>query len=53
MTNNIFYPMRSVRQPRLVGSILSEMLHSSSPLAKGYRQFVASKEKSAEKGGEL
>lgn len=31
-------------EPRLLGSILSEMLHSDSPLAVGYRQYIASKE---------
>ncbi len=36
--------------PRPIGAILTEMLHSDSPLAKGYRKFVASKESSAEKG---
>ena len=31
-------------EPRLLGSILSQMLHSDSPLAVGYRQYIASKE---------
>jgi hypothetical protein len=31
-------------EPRLLGSILSEMLHGSSPLAIGYRQYIASRE---------
>lgn len=39
--------------PRPVGDILTKMLRSNSPLAKGYRNFLASKENSAEKGGEL
>jgi hypothetical protein len=39
--------------PRLLGSIISEMLHSDSPLAMGYRKFLANIENSAEKGGEL
>jgi hypothetical protein len=40
------------RVPRLLGDILTKMLHSDSPLAKGYRKFLASKEKSAGKGDE-
>lgn len=39
--------------PRIVGNIITEMFLSNSPLAKGYRKFVASKENNAEKGGEL
>ena len=31
-------------EPRLLGSIVEEMLHGSSPLAKGYRQYIASQE---------
>ncbi|MCR5315478.1 MAG: hypothetical protein K6E52_06250 [Bacteroidaceae bacterium] len=39
--------------PRLVGSIITEMLLGNSPLAQGYRKHLASIERSAEKGGEL
>lgn len=35
---------------RRLGDILMKMLRSDSPLAKGYRRFLASKEKSAGKG---
>lgn len=39
--------------PRPVGEILHGILkNSDSPLAKGYRKFLASKENGAEKGGE-
>lgn len=38
-------------RPRLVGSIIKEMFLGNSPLAKGYRKFLASIENSAEKGG--
>ena len=31
-------------EPRLLGSIVEEMLHGSSPLAVGYRQYIASQE---------
>lgn len=31
-------------EPRLLGSIVSEMLHGNSPLAKGYRQYIVSHE---------
>ena len=31
-------------EPRLLGSIVSEMLHGNSPLAIGYRQYIASRE---------
>lgn len=40
-------------EPRLVGSIITEMLLGNSPLAQGYRKHLASIEHSAEKGGEL
>lgn len=30
------------REPRLLGSIVEEMLHGTSPLAIGYRQYIAS-----------
>lgn len=40
-------------QPRLVGDILTEMLLGNSPLAKGYRKYLASKENCTEKGGEV
>ena len=39
--------------PRRVGDIITEMFLGNSPLAKGYRKHVASKEISAEKGDEL
>ena len=32
------------QEPRLLGSIVEEMLHGNSPLAKGYRQYIASRE---------
>ena len=32
------------KEPRLLGSIVGEMLHGSSPLAVGYRQYIASQE---------
>ena len=31
-------------EPRLLGSIVEEMLHGNSPLAVGYRQYIASQE---------
>jgi hypothetical protein len=40
-------------RPRLVGDIIKEMFLGNSPLAMGYRKFLANKENSAEKGGEL
>jgi hypothetical protein len=39
--------------PRRVGDIITEMFLGNSPLAKGYCKFVASKENSTQKGGEL
>lgn len=44
---------RRSNEPRLVGDILTEMLSGNSPLAKGYRKYLASKENGAEKGGEV
>jgi hypothetical protein len=35
---------RNNKEPRLLGSIVEEMLHGNSPLAKGYRQYIASQE---------
>lgn len=35
-------------EPRLLGSIVDEMLHGNSPLAIGYRQYIASQENTAE-----
>ena len=35
---------RESNEPRLLGSIVEEMLHGKSPLAKGYRQYIASLE---------
>jgi hypothetical protein len=32
------------KEPRLLGSIVEEMLHGNSPLAVGYRQYIASLE---------
>ncbi len=45
--------IRIKSEPRLLGDILTEMLSSKSPLATGYRQFVAKKQMNAEKGGAL
>lgn len=42
-----------VNEPRLVGDILNEMFSSDSPLAKGYRKYLAAKENGAEKGDRL
>lgn len=36
-------------EPRLLGSIVNEMLHGNSPLAVGYRQYIASHENATEK----
>jgi hypothetical protein len=33
------------KEPRLFGSIVKELLHGNSPLAVGYRQYIASQEK--------
>ena len=35
---------KKTKEPRLLGSIVEEMLHGSSPLAVGYRQYIASLE---------
>ena len=35
---------KGINEPRLLGSIVEEMLHGNSPLAKGYRQYIASQE---------
>lgn len=33
----------NANEPRLIGNILAEMLHSDSPLAEGYRHYLTSK----------
>ena len=42
---------RNENEPRLVGEILQGMLSSQSPLARGYRAYLASCGNTAEKGG--
>ena len=44
---------RRSNEPRLIGDIIKEMFRGNSPLAKGYRMYLASKENGAEKGGEV
>ena len=41
---NIMAGSQEQNEPRLLGSIVEEMLHGNSPLAKGYRQYIASQE---------
>ncbi len=41
---NIKAGSKESKEPRLLGSIVEEMLHGSSPLAVGYRQYIASQE---------
>jgi len=48
LNRNIEAGSRESSEPRLLGSIVSEMLHGNSPLARGYRQFIASQEKQEE-----
>ena len=42
---------RTASEPRLVGEILQGMLSSQSPLARGYRTYLAATGNAAEKGG--
>lgn len=42
---------RNENEPRLLGSIVDEMLNGNSPLAENRRKFLAEKETNAEKGG--
>ncbi|UPS43327.1 hypothetical protein M1D30_06845 [Prevotella sp. E15-22] len=44
LKSNIEAGSRESNEPRLLGSIVSEMLHDNSPLAIGYRQYIASQE---------
>ena len=44
LKSNIEAGSRESSEPRLLGSIVSEMLHGNSPLAVGYRQYIASQE---------
>ena len=44
LKNNIEAGSRESNEPRLLGSIVEEMLHGNSPLAVGYRQYIASQE---------
>ena len=45
-------PSGSKSGPKVMSEVLNEYLESNEPLAKGYRKFLASKEKSAGKGDE-
>jgi hypothetical protein len=45
--------VKNSHEPRRVGHIITEMFLGNSPIANGYRKFIASEENSAEKGGEL
>ena len=40
---NIMAGSQEQNEPRLLGSIVKEMLHGNSPLAKGYRQYIVLK----------
>ena len=44
LKHNIKAGSKKSKEPRLLGSIVEEMLHGSSPLAVGYRQYIASQE---------
>lgn len=44
LNHNIEAGSQESHEPRLLGSIVEEMLHGNSPLAKGYRQYIASQE---------
>ena len=44
LKNNFEAGSQEQNEPRLLGSIVKEMLHGNSPLAKGYRQYIASQE---------
>ena len=44
LKSNIKAGSKKSLKPRLLGSIVEEMLHGNSPLAKGYRQYIASQE---------
>lgn len=44
LKHNIEAGSQEQKEPRLLGSIVKEMLHGNSPLAKGYRQYIASQE---------
>lgn len=41
------------KEPRLVGDIIHEMFLGRSPIARGYREYLASIKNGLEKGGEL
>ena len=44
LKSNIEAGSKKSHEPRLLGSIVKEMLHGNSPLAIGYRQYIASQE---------
>lgn len=44
LKSNIEAGSKKSKEPRLLGSIVEEMLHGDSPLAVGYRQYIASLE---------
>ena len=51
LKSNIKAGSRETNEPRLLGSIMDEMLHSNEPLAKGFRQYIASQEEGKVDGG--
>ena len=53
LKSNIEAGSRESNEPRLLGSIVSEMLHGDSPLAIGYRQYIASRENEEEESDQL
>ena len=53
LKSNIEAGSRESNEPRLLGSIVSEMLHGNSPLAIGYRQYIASRENEEEEPDKL
>jgi len=44
LTPHIEAGSKKSNEPRLIGSIVEEMLHDNSPLAKSYCQYIASRE---------
>lgn len=53
LNGDIMAGLEKVNEPRPVGDVLNEMFSSDSPLAKGYRKYLAAKENGAEKGDRL
>lgn len=51
--NNKMAGSNNSNEPRHIGVVIDDLLHSDSPFAKGYREFLASTEGAPDSGGKV